>query len=99
MTHSQICTLHRHLDIVPAGIRDYSELARFHYRGDCLGPVRRMFKLIDRHRRRSLAAPVVGIIVYASPPANLAARNRATGGLFSGLDRSAALTVLNERLC
>ena len=98
MIISQACTLHRYLDVIPAARADYTQLARFHYRGDSPGPVRRMFKLIDRHPWRSLAAPVVGIIVYAAPPANLAARNRATGGLFAGLDRSAALTLLNERL-
>ena len=92
------CTLHRYLDVVPADVEDYEELARFHYRGNSLGPIRCRYKLIDHHPWRSQAAPVVGIIIYTAPSANLAARNRATGGLFVGLDRSAALNMLNERM-
>jgi hypothetical protein len=92
------CTLNQYLEIVPAESADYDELARFHYRGGSTGPVRCMFKLIDHHPWRSLAAPVVGIIVYGKPSANLAVRNRALEGLFGGLDRSAALSLLNDRM-
>ncbi|MEN8126625.1 MAG: GNAT family N-acetyltransferase [Planctomycetota bacterium] len=50
------------------------------------------------HPYRRLAAPVVGVIVYGVPAANLAARNAATGWQFAGMDRSAALSLLNERM-
>jgi hypothetical protein len=98
MTIHCSCTLHTHLRIVPAKYCDYEQLARFHYLGTKTGPVRTIYKLIDTHPWRSLAAPVVGVIVYGSPAANLAARNTATNGLFSGLDRSAALSLLNRRM-
>jgi GNAT superfamily N-acetyltransferase len=84
--------------IIPGSRSDYEHLSRFHYCGQSCGPIRQIYKLIDDHRWRGLAAPVVGIIVYGAPSANLAARNRAAGGVFAGLDRSAALTLLNERL-
>ena len=92
------CTLKKNLRIVPARHADYEHLARFHYLSAALGPTHAIYKLIDEHLWRRLAAPVVGVIVYGIPSANLAARNAATGGMFSGLDRSAALTLLNERM-
>jgi hypothetical protein len=86
--------------IVPGDRSDYEHLVRFHYCGSNPGPIRHIYKLIDDHLWRGLAAPVVGVIVYGAPSANLAARNRATGQLLAGLDRRAALSLLNERfLC
>jgi len=98
MTSVSPCSLQKYLKIVPAKHADYEELCRFHYQGAALGPTRAVYKLVDEHPWRALAAPVVGVIVYGSPPANLAGRNAATGGMFGGLDRSAALSLLNERM-
>lgn len=98
MTDTPPCTLLNHLTIASGNTADYEQLARFHYRSASAGPIRHIYKLVDLHPWRFLAAGVVGVIVYASPPANLAARNRVTGGMFSGLDRSAQLTLLNERM-
>jgi len=92
------CTLHKYLTIIPGDRSDYEHLGRFHYCGPSCGPIRQIYKLIDDHLWRGLRAPVVGVIVYGAPSANLAARNRATGGMFAGLDRAAALALLNERL-
>lgn len=89
------CTVQQNLRVVEAQLCDYEQLARFHYRPGIIGPIRGLYKVIDCHPWRSLAAPVVGVIVYGAPPANLAARNRATGGLFCGVDRSAGLSLLN----
>lgn len=77
---------------------DYEDLSRFHYCGRPCGPIHQIYKLIDDHVWRGLRAPVVGVIVYGAPSANLAARTHATGGIFAGLDRAAALTLLNEQL-
>jgi hypothetical protein len=98
MQSTSKCTLHKYLMIVPGDRSDYEHLSRFHYCGQSCGPIRRIYKLIDDHLWRGLRAPVVGVIVYGAPSANLAARSRATGGMFAGLDRVAALTLLNERL-
>ncbi|OQY05127.1 MAG: hypothetical protein B6I25_06085 [Planctomycetales bacterium 4572_13] len=98
MTSNHLCSLQKQLRIVPGGRRDYEALAQFHYRGAALGPTRGIYKLVDEHLWRHLAAPVVGVIVYGSPPANLAGRNAATGGVFAGLDRAAGLTLLNEQM-
>ena len=91
-------SLCKHIMIFPGNRGDYEELAPFHYCGRSPGPIRQIYKMIDDHIWRSLAAPVVGIIVYGSPSANLAARNHATDGMFTRLDRSCALSLLNERL-
>ena len=98
MTSVLSCSLLKHLRIVPATRTDYEELCRFHYQGAAMGPTRGIYKLVDEHPWRALAAPVVGVIVYGSPPANLAGRNAATGGVFAGMDRASALSLLNERM-
>ena len=98
MTSISPCSLQKYLRIIPAKRTDYEQLDRFHYQGAALGPTRAVYKLIDEHPWRALAAPVVGVIVYGSPPANLAGRNRAIGGVFAGLDRSGTLSLLNERM-
>lgn len=92
------CTLDKYLKIIPGERGDYGHLSRFHYCGPSCGPIIQVYKLIDDHLWRGLRAPVVGIIIYGAPSANLAARNRATGGMFGGLDRAEALALLNERL-
>jgi hypothetical protein len=98
MASISACTLQKYLRVFPAKRTDYEHLARFHYLSAAFGPTRAVYKLIDEHPWRRLAAPVVGVIVYGVPSANLAARNTATGGLLSGLDRSAALSLLNEQM-
>lgn len=98
MITNSLCTIRKHLKIIPAGKDQYHELAKFHYRGDTLGPHSHIFAIVDEHPWRRLAAPVIGVIVYRPPVPNLAARNIATGGLFSGLDRSTGLTLLNNSL-
>ncbi|MCI0499777.1 MAG: hypothetical protein L0Y36_08885 [Planctomycetales bacterium] len=98
MQQSFPCSVLKYLTIVPGSRSDYESLAVFHYRDFSPGPIRFVYKLIDGHSRRRLEAPVVGVIVYGPPAANLAARGRATGGAFRGLSRAAGLTLLNARL-
>jgi len=98
MTSVLPCSLQKYLQIVPAKRGDYEQLSRFHYQSSALGPTRWIYKLVDEHPWRRLAAPVVGVIVYGSPAANLAGRNAATGGVFAGMDRASALSLLNERM-
>jgi hypothetical protein len=87
------CTLQKHLKIIPGNHADYKQLSKFHYRGTALGPTRFVYTLIDDHLWRRLAAPVVGVIVYGSPSANLAGRTAATGGVLGGLDRAAGFAA------
>ena len=91
-------SLYKYLAIVPGSRSDYEQLARFHYCGPNPGPIRYVYKFIGSGILSELLPAVVGVIVYGPASANLAARNRATGGMFAGLDRSAALSLLNERL-
>jgi hypothetical protein len=76
------CSLKKYLIIFPRKHSDYEHLYRFHYLSAALGPTRAVYKLIDEHPWRRLAAPLVEVIVYGLPSANLAARNAATGGFF-----------------
>jgi len=70
----------RRLTIEPGSKRDYAAFAAMHYRStNELGFVDKVFVLRDRAAGESL-----GIVVYAHGPLELALRNQATGGHFSG---------------
>lgn len=88
-------SIKKYLMIRPCGLEAYHHLAGFHYRDSNLGPYTHLFALYDEHCRRKIMAPVVGVIVYRPPVPNLAIRNAATGGFFSGLPRSTGLSLLN----
>ena len=58
-----------------------------------------MYAIKDAHPMRKRFAPVVGIIVYTMPAANLELRNIATGGRFSGFgDRRLQLQMVNKHI-
>ena len=92
------CSVQKYLKIHPSGLEAYEALAGFHYRNQTLGPTTHLFAVYDEHSRRSIMAPVVGVIVYRPPVPNLAIRNTVTGGYFSGLSRGAGLSLLNEHV-
>ncbi len=71
------------LRVEPGAVRDYRELAAAHYRGDAPpGFVDRVFVA-----RQAGDDDVLAVVVYAMPPIELALRNQATGGRFSGHPR------------
>mgnify|MGYP000666378701 CR=1 FL=1 len=71
------------LRVEPGGVRDYRELAALHYRGDAPpGFVDRVFVA-----RQAGDDDVLAVVVYAMPPIELALRNLATAGRFSGNPR------------
>lgn len=60
-------------------VRDYSAFAGMHYRaGDGLGFVDKVFVMRER-----AGGAALGVVVYAMPPIELAARNAATAGRFA----------------
>lgn len=92
------CSVVRYLRIVRAGKEAYEQLARYHYRDGALGPVRFIYAMTDEHPRRRHGSAVVGVIVYGCPAANLAIRNRVTGGMFAGADLKTGLALLNAQM-
>ncbi len=96
------CSTTTHLQIVPAGAAEYSELSQYHYRVGRLGPYKAMYALVDTHPLRSKFSKgriIVGVIVYSMPSPNLALRNVATGGVFAQFgDRRAQLQLVNENI-
>jgi GNAT superfamily N-acetyltransferase len=92
------CSVRKNLKIFPGKITDYESLARFHYRDSAVGPVSNIFVIADQHPQRKLSAGTVGVIVYCMPAPNNAARNIATDGFFTGLDRASSLQLLNNNL-
>ena len=91
------CSLCKKLQIVPGCRDDYKKLARYHYRDSKPGSYTAMFVLksaqSDRLRRQT-----VGVIVYKMPTPGAELRNVATGGLFTGIDRSTQLVLLNKNI-
>jgi hypothetical protein len=91
------CSLYKKLQIVPGCRDDYEKLAHYHYRDSKLGSYTAMFALksaqSDRLRRQT-----VGVIVYKMPTPGAELRNVATGGLFTGFDRSTQLVLLNKNI-
>lgn len=96
------CSATSHLQIVPAGAPEYSELSQYHYRQGRLGPYKAMYALVDTHPIRSRFSAgriIVGVIVYSMPSPNLALRNVATDGVFAQFgDRRAQLQLVNENI-
>jgi len=72
-------SFHRRLRIEPGRKRDYEAFAGMHYRAtDELGFVDKVFVMRDGR-----AGDLLGIVVYAHSPLELALRNKATDGRFS----------------
>jgi len=87
------CSVCESLQIVPGCLDDYKRLARYHYRGSHPGPASAIFTLSWAGCKMP-----VGVIVYATAPTVLELRNIATGHLFTGLDRSTQLALINANI-
>jgi len=73
-------------------IDDYERLSRYHYRGDSLGAIARVYIL------KGARAGVAGVLVYTMPMAGCQLRNVALGGVFDGLDRVSRLKLINKNI-
>jgi GNAT superfamily N-acetyltransferase len=94
-----VCSLTKHLEIVPGDGSDYRQLAHFHYRDGRLGPYVRIFAIRPmKHLVNWFGVETVGVIVYTMPSACLELRNVATGGCFVGLGRTARLALINRSI-
>ena len=91
------CSLCKKLQIVPGCRDDYEKLVHYHYRDSKLGSYTAMFALKSAQSER-LRRQTVGVIVYKMPTPGAELRNVATGGLFTGFDRSTQLVLLNKNI-
>ena len=89
------CSITSQLELVKADITAYRALERYHYRDGALGPYCAIYALAERSLRRHTTGAAAGVIVYAPPPLNSAARDAATGGCFAGLSKAEKLARLN----
>jgi len=85
------CSLVREIELVRADLRDYRQLACYHYRDTRLSAYSAIFAL--RFRRRT-----VGVIVYAMPSIGCELRNVAVGEIFTGLSRRMRLFIINKNI-
>jgi len=93
------CSITEHLEIIPAGLSQYNQLSRFHYRQESIGPYAAIYAIRDGHPVRGRFGGIVGVIVYKMPSANLELRNIATDGLFNGFgDRRLQLQMVNRHI-
>ena len=95
----RVCSILRGLEITGGNGDDYRQLSRFHYRGGRLGPYSAIFALRAKGRlSKHLGERVVGVIVYTMPVGRVELRNIALGGIFSGLDSSSYLWLINRNI-
>lgn len=93
------CSVCEKLKIVPGTLDDYRQLAHYHYRDNRPGPVAAIYALkSDSEAAGRSSAPPVGVVVYSMPLPEVELRNVATGGFFSGLDKSTQLTLINRHV-
>jgi hypothetical protein len=87
------------LRVVPGGIEDYKQLARYHYRGSRPGPCKAVFALRSDGTLAGLPREAaVGVVIYSTPTAVLELRNAATNDFFAGLDRDTQLGLINKNI-
>lgn len=92
-----LCSVVNDLKIERGCVGDYDTLKRFHYRDGPLGPVDKVFRMVESNPVRHRLAGVVGVIVYCMPSANLELRNMASGGIFTGFtDKSLQMQMVNK---
>jgi len=92
------CTLHKALDIVPADLADYRQLAAYHYRDSCPVAVKAVFALRARRPLSALGDKPAGAIVYAMATPRVEWRRVATGGVFADFDRQTELSLINRNV-
>ena len=93
------CSICEKLQIVPGGLDDYKQLARYHYRDSRPGPCKAVFVLRTDGTLPGLSRETaVGAIVYSTATAVLELRNAATNNFFSGLDRDTQLGLINKNI-
>lgn len=93
------CSVCEKLKIVPGALDDYKRLAHYHYRDNRTGPVAAIYAFKgDSEPAGRSGPPPVGVVVYSMPLPEVELRNVATGGFFSGLDKSAQLTLINRHV-
>ena len=92
-----LCTVTENLQIVKGGKSDYESLSHYHYRECRLGPCAAIFSLKGKFRTAT-KLETVGVIVYAMPTAGAQMRNTATGGVFTGFDRTTRLKLISKNI-
>jgi hypothetical protein len=93
------CSVTKNLKIVHSSLKDYKELASYHYRDGHPGPFTKIFALKPNKRLTSrLGTKIIGVIVYTLPTPGLELRNIATNNLFAGLDRSTQLALIDKNI-
>jgi hypothetical protein len=91
------CTVARNLQLVPGTRADYELLSHYHYREHHLGPYAGIFALKGKFRTAE-KLETVGVIVYSMPATGCQMRTIAAGNLFSGLDKSTRLKLINKNI-
>ena len=79
------------LTIEPATLRDYKELAAYHYRSDRPGSIDQAWKL-------TYETNLVGIVVLSFPALSCAARRFALDGRYATLSPRESATLLNNEI-
>jgi len=91
------CTVTYRLEIAEGSKADYESLSHYHYRENHLGPYAAIYAMKGKFRTAE-HLQTVGVIVYSMPATGCQMRTIATGNMFSGLDRSTRLKLINKNI-
>ncbi|MCJ7730561.1 MAG: hypothetical protein MUO27_11900 [Sedimentisphaerales bacterium] len=91
------CSVTRKLELIPGTRADYESLSHYHYREHHLGPYAAIFALKGSFQTAE-KLKTVGVIVYSMPATGCQMRTIAAGNLFSGLDKSTRLKLINKNI-
>ncbi len=87
------------LEIVPATVSDYLDLACYHYATHLIRPMTQIYKIRPQQKFRSNFPDPIAVIVFRSPIPDLLARHRATKGYFRRPGTvSARLKLVNAKI-
>jgi len=93
------CSICNQLEIVPADLTAYRQLSHWHYRDERIGPYAAIYAVRPKSKlRHRFGRGPAGVIVYSMPTPGLELRSVATEGLFSGLNRSDMLAMINKNV-
>ncbi len=101
MSYDFDCSISKDLVIEPGIAAHWHELAGYHYCDEKACAYKALYVLRDTRIGRACKAydGIAGVIIYSMPVANIAARNIATNGYFTGIgDRSMHLGLINKNI-
>ncbi|MHC4575024.1 MAG: hypothetical protein ACYS76_12980 [Planctomycetota bacterium] len=93
------CSITKHLEIVLGSLEDYKRLSHFHYRDSRPGGFTKIFAIRPAKTIAGVfGTKTVGVITYRMPSPEVELRRVALSGIFTGLDTSTQVGLVNKNV-